>query len=121
MTKKIILSGAVTLLLFVLFPFQKIHSENSNDSFLTVSVYEEDGAAALSNAEVNIFSMDDILLQSGITGSNGKIYFSLKNLPVGKYKVKAYYFINAKEIRNSVTEINYTGENIEAVLKIENR
>jgi len=121
MTKKIIISTAITLLIFVLFPFQKTLSENSGDSDLTISVYKEDGASTLSNAEVNIYSMNDILLQSGITGSNGKVYFSLRNLPAGKYKVKAYYFIRAKEIRNKEIEINYTGEDINAVLIFDKR
>jgi hypothetical protein len=122
MTKKIILFTAIFLSVLAHLPDQKIQSAiNSNDPVLTITVYQQNGTSTLANAEVNIYSMSGILLQSGITRSDGKIFFSAKDLPEGKYKVRAYYFISAKEIHKNEIEIDFKGDNINSVLKLVKR
>ena len=122
MTKKIILLTALTLLLFAYFPNQRILSAiNLNDPVLTVTVYKENGTSTLPNVEVNIYDMKKNLIQSGYTGSDGKIIFSTKNYPEGKYIVRAYNIMSAKEIQKNEIEINFTGVDISSVIKLDKR
>jgi hypothetical protein len=107
MTKKLIF--LIAILLPVLFiPVNNLHSF-SNDPFITISVFGKDNSQPVPHAEVNLISSGGILVQYGITRHDGKVYFSTKNLPTGKYIVKVYSIKSAVNILKKEIEIDYKG------------
>ncbi len=114
MKKKIIL--LISIAIFTLFnmPVRSISSAmNSDEPVIIFTVYKSDGNTVQPFAELNIYDIQGNIIQSGYTGNDGKVFFPARNLSEGKYRVRAYYIIEPKNIHRSEIEINFIGEELD--------
>jgi len=122
MKKKIILFTVFIFLTLILIPFQKISSAmNSDEPVIIFTVYKSDGNTVQPFAELNIYDIQGNIIQSGYTGNDGKVFFPARNLSEGKYRVRAYYIIEAKNIHRSEIEINFIGEELDTSIILSNK
>ena len=111
MEKKISLPAIVIAAVFTLLTINKeIVSQTRANPFpkFQVTVYQADGLSAQANVEVAIFDSDNNIIESGITGSDGKVVFSWTHGD-GKYLVKAWYVSIPSHRMNGRTSFKYSG------------
>ncbi|MEO8666182.1 MAG: hypothetical protein ABI462_11875 [Ignavibacteria bacterium] len=102
----IIIAGVFTLLIIN----KEVVSQTRANPYpkFQVTVYQADGLSVQPNVEVAIFDSNNNIIESGITGNDGKVVFSWTHAE-GKYLLKAWYVSIPSHRMNGRTTFLYSG------------
>ncbi len=123
MKKKLSLPAIIIAAVFTLLIINKeIVSQSRADPFpkFQVTVYQADGLSVQANVEVAIFDSDNNIIESGITGSDGKVVFSWTHAD-GKYLVKAWYVSIPGHRMNGRTAFIYSGATTDISITLDSK